>query len=101
MNDALVSLLVILAVIDLAWRLVDRRPKKVVSIETETIAAEVYRACAHEGLPADALTDATDLIPTGKLYAVLHHSANALGKDHELRTVQDVIDWLAVAPPKG
>lgn len=63
------------------------------------IRVAVLRACVDEGLNIDRLSDDSDLVSTGKLYAVLHHAAIGLGKDHELRTVGDVIAWLAEAPP--
>lgn len=62
------------------------------------IVAAVHRACIQVGLPAEQLTSQFDLVQTGKLYEVLHYAAATLSKDHELRTVGDVIDWLAVAP---
>lgn len=62
------------------------------------ITAAVRMACLRVGLPEGQLSNGFDLVSTGKLYAVLHHAALLLGKNHELRTVQDVIDWLAEAP---
>lgn len=64
----------------------------------DPIITAVYQAAADVGLNRDALKPDTDLVSTGKLYEVLYHAAKALGKNHELRTVQDVIDWLREAP---
>ena len=58
----------------------------------------VLEACAYVGLPAEHYSKDMDLKGTGKLYAVLHRAAHTAGKDHELRTPQDIIDWLAEAP---
>lgn len=58
----------------------------------------VWQACGEVGLDVEHLTSRSDLVRTGKLYDVLHHAASALHKNHELRTVQDVIDWLQEAP---
>lgn len=60
--------------------------------------AAVAQACKDAGLNAALLTGSTDLVATGKLYPILHHAAVALGKDHELRTIDDVVDWLVQAP---
>ena len=69
-----------------------------VPVPVDEVREAVYRACAAAGLDADALTDKSDLKATGKLYAVLHVAAITAGKDHQLRTVGDVIDWLKEAP---
>ena len=62
------------------------------------ICGAVSDACRYVGMNVDTLTPETNLLDAGKVYDVLHHAAHALQKDHELRTVQDVIDWLAEAP---
>ncbi len=64
------------------------------------ILVAVRSACADAGLDADALTPQTNLAQTGKIYAVLHHASVRLGKDHELVTVGDVVDWLQEAPTR-
>ncbi len=65
---------------------------------SDAILVAVKDACADVGLNASDVTAQTNLAQTGKLYAVLHHAAYRLGKDHELVTVGDVVDWLQEAP---
>lgn len=69
------------------------------TVATDPAIVEAVRsACLHIGLAGEQLGPSFDLVRTGKLYDVLHHAAVALGKDHELRTIADVCDWLRDAP---
>lgn len=72
-------------------------PPPLVADEAPIIAA-VRRVFEAEGLPREQFDPAFDLASAGKVYAVLHHASAALHKDCELRTVQDVVDWLREAP---
>ena len=65
---------------------------------TGEITASVRQACADVGLPLEQMAPGFDLARTGKLYDVLALASARLGKDHELRTVADVCDWLHMAP---
>lgn len=64
------------------------------------ILLAVRRAYQDEGLNVAVFAPSLDLVATGKIYAILHHAAVQLHKDHELRTVQDVLDWLTEAPTR-
>ncbi len=64
----------------------------------DDVFAAVVGACRELGLNWEAMRPTTDLKATGRLVDVLTLAAERLGKDHELRTVQDVCDWLAEAP---
>lgn len=75
------------------------QPPPVVHDNTAIFSA-VQQAAQTIGMNGAALTPASDLVASGKVYDLLHHAAIALGKDHELRTVQDLIDWLAEAPTR-
>jgi hypothetical protein len=65
------------------------------------IYAAVRRAYQDEGLNLAVFAPDLDLVSTGKVHAILHHAAKDAGKDYELRTVQDVCDWLAEAPARS
>jgi hypothetical protein len=54
------------------------------------IAAAVLKGFVDVGLPLAEFGPEFDLVRTGKLYAVLHHTCHELGKDHGLRTVADL-----------
>lgn len=68
-------------------------------------AAEVWavvrQAYADVGGNPEAIGPGFDLAASGKLYEVLNLSGVRLGKDHELRTADDVVDWLMEAPKKS
>jgi hypothetical protein len=64
----------------------------------DDVVAAVREACAAVGLNADAMTLETDLLKAGRVHDVLHLAGARLGKDVELRTVGDVVDWLLEAP---
>lgn len=68
----------------------DAPPFEVADPEREA----VLDACAAVGLPMAQVNDDTDLIAAGKLVDVLHHAAAALGVEHGLRTVGDVVAFL-------
>lgn len=74
-------------------------PPAPVQIEGAELNA-VRQAYEAMGLPREQFDPSVNLVPTGKLYEILYHASAALGKDHELRTVQDVVDWLREAPRK-
>lgn len=67
--------------------------------QTDDILRAVLAACAAVGMNAEAIGPHTDLVVAGKLKDVLYMAGETLGKDVELRTVQDVVEWLAEAPP--
>jgi hypothetical protein len=99
---SLVVALIAANVATLAGYLYWQSRQKRTPIDQAAIAAAVVDACARVGLSTEhACRPDFDLVATGKLYSVLHHAAAALGRDPELRTVQDVIDWLAEAPARG
>lgn len=64
----------------------------------DPVEVAIHEAYLYVGLPDDAYTPSTNLVPTGKLYAILHHAALTLGIDHQLSTVDDLIAWLRAAP---
>ena len=64
----------------------------------DKIVSAVHRAYAQVGLPLSYFTLDYDISNTGKTFEVLHHAAQSLGLDHELRTVGDIIAWLEEAP---
>lgn len=60
---------------------------------------EALRFAFNEcGVSLDMLHPEVDLTSTGKVYNILVTAARRLQRDHELRTVQDLIDWLEEAP---
>lgn len=61
----------------------------------------VIEACAEVGLNREALREDTELLVAGRVNDVLQIAGRKLGKDVELRTVGDVIDWLAEAPDRA
>lgn len=80
----------------LAWW----QARQVVPVPDAVILAAVRQAAQKIGLDGYGLAWDTDLVASGKVYDLLHHAAIALGKDHELRTVRDLCDWLAAAPTR-
>ena len=61
----------------------------------------VLQACADVGLNRATVTLDTDLVKCDRVLAVLQHAAEALGKDPRLRTVGDVVEWVARAPERS
>jgi hypothetical protein len=68
--------------------------------DAEMLAA-VKAAYLAIGLPEDQFSPSFDVLRTGKTAELLHHSAAALDVNPELTTIQDHLDWLAVAPKRG
>lgn len=64
---------------------------------SQEIRLAVWATCVAVGLHAESLTDETDLLRTGKLAEIAHLAALRVGKNLELRTVGDVIEWLKEA----
>ena len=64
----------------------------------QAIEDAVRAAFSGLGLPSEQFGPGFDLAATGKVYELLHHAATTLDKDHELRTVGDVVAWLNEAP---
>lgn len=84
-----------------AQSLISRMQTRVSPAQWSGDILEVVRlACRDVGLNHEDITTEFDLRATGKLYDVLHHASETLGKDHELRTVGDVVSWLTEAPEK-
>lgn len=84
------------------WLVARYEPAKVIvlPVVTAEIRQAVYESAADVGLHRESLNDSTDLTRTGKLYEVLYTAAHRLHRDCELRTVEDVMTWLAEAPAK-
>ena len=61
---------------------------------TEAAEAAVRAACFTCGLNPDEYGPAYDLLHTGKLMEVVHTAARSLGIDHNLRSVEDVVEAL-------
>ncbi len=70
------------------------------AVSDDTVRAAVLQACADVGFNMDALTPSTDLVAIhpAKAMEALHQAAQRLGKKPELRTPQDIADWLSEAP---
>ncbi len=98
MQILIVVLMVVVILLQLEARLRRVLTKPAARTTPHEIELAVFAACAAVGLNASALTLASDLQSTGKMQEVLHIAARHLGRNPELRTVQDVCDWLAEAP---
>lgn len=66
------------------------------SVPVDPIVLAVQDAYTECGLPQHEFNAHFDLARTGKLNEVLHRAAEKLGKDHPLRTVDDVTQFLRV-----
>lgn len=94
------------AVVNILLRLLTDNPVHIVAGEppplpsdTTVITEAVRSAYAHTGLPLDEFQPDKSLVSSGKLYAVLHHAADALNTPHNLKTVGDLVTYLASLPP--
>lgn len=65
---------------------------------SDPIEVAVRDAICEVGKDAATMTDASDLLATGKLAEIAHLAAQKLNKNLELRTVGDVKAWLREAP---
>ena len=74
----------------------DRAETEALAAAARESAAEaaVRQACGDVGLNRAAFCRGYDLSSTGKIYDVLHHASRALGIDHGVRSVGDVIALL-------
>lgn len=51
----------------------------------------VQAAFTHCGLPLEQFKHDFNLVPSGKIYEIIHYASETLNVDHRLRTVGDVI----------
>lgn len=67
-----------------------------VAVPVDPVVLALQDAFVACGLPAHEFNSYFDLAASGKLNEVVHIAAQKLGKDHPLRTVDDVAQFLRV-----